>query len=105
MCFVISYFFSIFAGMKVVVTGIGIWSCLGTNISEVTQSLKTGKSGVDIDSSRLDYGYHSPLTGIVARPQLKGLIDRRTRVGMSEQAEYAFMASREAFDMAKIDED
>jgi 3-oxoacyl-[acyl-carrier-protein] synthase-1 len=88
--------------MKVVVTGIGIWSCLGTNINEVTQSLKTGKSGIGIDISRLDYGYHSPLTGIVERPQLKGLIDRRMRAGMSEQAEYAYMASREALAMAGL---
>ena len=39
------------------------------------------------------------------RPQLKGLLDRRTRMGLSEEAEYAFMASKEAFQMAGIDND
>ena len=90
---------------RVVVTGIGIWSCLGTNANEVTQALREGKSGIGIDEERLEYGYHSALTGVVAKPNLKNLVDRRVRMGMSEEAEYAFMASREAFAMAGIDED
>ena len=89
---------------RVVVTGIGIWSCLGKNVDEVTKALRDGKSGIGIDVERLRYGYHCALTGIVERPQLKGLLDRRTRASMSEQAEYAYMASREAFEKAGIDE-
>lgn len=87
---------------RVVVTGIGIWSCLGTDIDTVSESLRHGRSGIGLDPTRLEYGYQSALTGIVTRPQLKGLIDRRMRVGMPEEAEYAYMASREAFDMAGI---
>lgn len=90
---------------RVVITGMGIWSCLGTNIEEVRQSLYEGKSGIGLDEDRLAYGYRSGLTGIVQRPNLKGLLDRRTRMGLSEEAEYAFMASREAFQMANIDDD
>ncbi|MBR6264482.1 MAG: beta-ketoacyl-[Prevotella sp.] len=82
-----------------------IWSCIGTNIEEVTESLYTGRSGIGLDQDRLDYGFRSGLTGIVKRPQLKGVLDRRTRTGMSEEAEYAFMASRDAFQMSKIDDD
>ena len=89
---------------KVVITGMGIWSCLGTSIEEVKNSLYNGKSGIGIDQDRLDYGFRSGLTGIVQRPQLKGLLDRRTRMGLSEEAEYAFMASRDAFAMAGIDD-
>ena len=59
---------------KVVVTGMGIWSCLGTNIEEVKDSLYNGKSGIGLDSSRLEYGYQSGLTGIVKKPVLKGLL-------------------------------
>ena len=91
-------------GNRVVITGMGIWSCLGKNIDEVRQSLYEGKSGVGIDQDRLKYGFRSGLTGIVERPQLKGVLDRRTRVGLSEEAEYAFMASKQAFDAAHIDE-
>ena len=90
---------------RVVITGIGIWSCLGKNVDEVRQSLYEGRSGIGIDEARKDYGYQSTLTGIVEKPVLKGLLDRRLRAGMSEEAEYAFMASREAFAMAGVDDD
>lgn len=90
---------------KVVVTGIGLWGCLGKNTQEVTESLRTGRSGIGLDSARLEYGYQSGLTGIVERPKLKGLLDRRMRTGLPEEGEYAFMASKEAFAMAGIDED
>ena len=90
--------------MRVVITGIGIWSCLGTSLQEVKESLYAGKSGIGIDDDRLAYGFRSGLTGIVKRPQLKGVLDRRTRMGLSEEAEYAFMASKDAFAMAGIDD-
>lgn len=90
---------------RVVITGVGIWSCLGTNLEEVRHSLYHGISGIGVDQDRIDYGFRSGLTGIVKRPQLKGLLDRRTRMGLSEEAEYAFMASKEAFQMAGIDDD
>ena len=90
---------------RVVITGIGIWSCLGNNVDEVRQSLYEGRSGIGIDEARKEYGYQSTLTGIVEKPVLKGLLDRRLRAGMSEEAEYAFMASKEAFAMAGIDDD
>ena len=89
---------------RVVITGMGVWSCLGKNTEEVAHSLREGRSGIGLDEARLEYGYQSGLTGVVERPQLKGVIDRRLRVGLSEEAEYAFMASREAFGMAGIDE-
>ena len=90
---------------RVVITGIGIWSCLGKNVDEVRQSLYEGRSGIGIEQERIQYGYRSALTGIVERPKLKGVIERRLRVGLSEEAEYAYMASREAFAMAGVDDD
>ena len=90
---------------RVVITGMGIWSCLGYNVEEVRQSLYEGKSGIGLEPERLDYGYQSGLTGIVKLPQLKGVIDRRLRRGFSEEAEFAFMASKEAFDMANISDE
>ena len=89
---------------RVVITGMGIWSCLGTDIEEVKESLAAGKSGIGLEEKRLEYGYQSALTGIVRNPELKGLIDRHLRRGLSEEAEYAFMASRQAFKMAGIDD-
>jgi len=90
---------------RVVITGAGIWSCLGTSLSEVKESLYAGKSGIGIDPDRIKYGYRSPLTGIVPTPNLKGLIDRRLRVSFSEPAEYAYMATLQALQQAGMDPD
>ena len=85
---------------RVVITGMGIWSCIGNNLDEVKTSLFTGRSGIGIDPQRFDYGYQSALTGIVEQPKLKGVIDRRMRIGMPEEAEYAYMAAAQAFEQA-----
>jgi len=69
------------------------------------ETLRQGKSGIGLDQDRLDYGYQSGLTGIVKKPVLKEILDRRTRAGLSEEAEYAYMASREAFEQAGIDDE
>ena len=89
---------------RVVVTGMGIWSCIGRNKEEVSASLRAGKSGIGYDESRKEYGFRSPLTGIVETPDLKALLHRRLRTGMSQEAMYAYMASREAFVQAGIEE-
>lgn len=90
---------------RVVITGMGIWSCIGKNKEEVRDSLFHGKSGIGLEKERLEYGYRSGLTGIVEHPKLKGILDRRTRVGLSEEAEYAYMAAKEAFDEANVTDD
>ena len=90
---------------RVVITGMGIYSCLGKNLDEVRQSLYAGKSGIGIDPMRKEYGYRSPLTGMVERPALKGLLDRRSRVCLAEEGEYAYMATAEALRNAGIDMD
>ncbi|MDR2449720.1 MAG: beta-ketoacyl-[acyl-carrier-protein] synthase family protein [Prevotellaceae bacterium] len=90
---------------RVVITGMGIYSCIGKNVEEVKTSLYEGKPGIGIDPARKKYGYRSPLTGIVEPPVLKGLLDRRLRVGLAEEGEYAYLATLEAFRMAGIDLD
>ncbi len=93
-------------GKRVVITGMGIWSCLGTDIETVKDSLYTGKSGIGMRPERLEYGYRSGLTGIVEKPVItKQMLDRHTRAGMSEEAQYAYMASREALKQAGISDD
>ena len=44
---------------RVVITGMGIWSCIGTSIQEVKDSLYNGKSGVGVEPERLEYGFQS----------------------------------------------
>lgn len=90
---------------RVVITGMGIWSCLGTNIETVKEALYKGVSGIGVDKERVGYGYRSGLMGIVEKPVItKKDLDRHIRAGMSEEAEYAYMASRQAFAMAGMDE-
>lgn len=89
---------------RVVVTGMGIWSCIGQDLQTVTESLKQGRSGIGVCPERKALGYHSLLSGIVPRPDLKPLLDRRQRNMLSEEAEYAYMATREAMINAKLDE-
>lgn len=62
---------------RVVITGMGIYSCIGKNLDEVKDSLYHGKSGIGIDPVRKELGYFSALTGILERPDLKKLLDRR----------------------------
>ncbi|MBA3827673.1 MAG: beta-ketoacyl-[acyl-carrier-protein] synthase family protein [Taibaiella sp.] len=90
---------------RVVITGIGIYSCIGKNLIEVKNSLYTGRSGIVMLPERKAFGYQSGLTGMVERPNLKGLLDRRARMMMPEQAEFAYLATREALDMAGLDND
>ena len=91
---------------RVVVTGMGIWSCLGTDIETVKQSLYEGKSGVGIQPERLEYGYRSALTGIVEEPVItKKMLDRHTRAGMPQEARYAYMSSLQAFAHANVSDE
>ncbi|MBQ9470509.1 MAG: beta-ketoacyl-[Bacteroidales bacterium] len=90
---------------RVAITGMGIYSCIGGNLEEVAQSLYAGRSGIGIDPQRTDYGYRSPLTGIVARPVLKGVLDRRLRTNLAEEGEFAYVATMEALHNAGIDPD
>lgn len=88
---------------RVVITGMGIWSCLGTDLESVKQSLYEGKSGIGMQPERLEYGYRSALTGIVEEPVItKKMLDRHTRAGMPEEARYAYMSSLQAFEQANI---
>ena len=91
---------------RVVVTGMGIWSCLGTDIETVKQSLYEGKSGIGIQPERLEYGYRSALTGVVEEPVItKKMLDRHTRAGMPQEAKYAYMSSLQAFAQANISDE
>ena len=90
---------------RVVITGIGIYSCIGKNLDEVSKSLYAGKSGIVLDQFRKDFGYRSGLTGFIERPPLKGILDRRARIMLPEQGEYAYVATSEAIAMAGLDPD
>jgi 3-oxoacyl-[acyl-carrier-protein] synthase I len=88
---------------RVVITGMGIYSTIGKNLSEVRDSLYYGKSGIGFDPERKKMGFRSALTGMIEKPDLKGRLHRRLRVGLGEEGEYAFIATEEALDNARLD--
>ncbi|MDR0368738.1 MAG: beta-ketoacyl-[acyl-carrier-protein] synthase family protein [Bacteroidales bacterium] len=90
---------------RVVITGMGIYSCLGKNLEEVKQSLYNGKSGIVFDPSRKELGFRSGLTAYLEVPDLKGLLSRNQRVYIPEEGNYAYMATVEALKNAKLEQD
>lgn len=90
---------------RVVITGMGIYSCIGTSLDTVQNSLYRGISGIIFDAQRKDYGFRSALTGWVESPDLKPFLTRRQRVSIGQETEFAYMATCEALRLAKIDKD
>ena len=89
---------------RVVITGMGIYSCLGKTLDEVSDSLRNGRSGIGVEEERTAVGFRSPLTGLLEIPQLKGVLDRRQRICMAEQGLFAYVATRDALADALVDE-
>ncbi|MDR7129144.1 3-oxoacyl-[acyl-carrier-protein] synthase-1 [Algoriphagus sp. 4150] len=88
---------------RVVITGMGIYSCIGKNLEEVLHSLQNGLSGISIDPAREGMGFRSKLAGLVEEPDLKTVLSRKQRNTLSEEAKYAVVATEEALGMAGLD--
>lgn len=89
---------------RVVITGMGIWSCLGITLDSVRDALYSGKSGIIFSQERKDAGFRSALCANIKRPDLKPYISRNLRQFMPEEAQYAYMATRNALEHAKLDQ-
>ena len=87
---------------RVVITGMGVYSCIGLNKEAVLDSLMNGRSGIVFDQERKDFGYRSGLVGLVPRPDLKSQLDRRARIMLPEEGEFAYVAAKEAFAQAQV---
>ncbi|MDR0700615.1 MAG: beta-ketoacyl-[acyl-carrier-protein] synthase family protein [Tannerella sp.] len=90
---------------RVVITGMGIYSCLGKNLAEVRDSLYSGRSGIVFDPVRKEMGFRSALTAHLEVPDLRGVLSRNQRVFMPEQAKYAYVATVEALANAGLEQD
>ena len=90
---------------RVVITGMGIWSCLGVTLDEVRQSLYDGKSGIIYSQERMDAGFRSPFCANVPKADLKPFVNRNFRQFMPEEAQYAYMATKDALAAAKLEQD
>jgi len=88
---------------RVVVTGLGIVSCIGNNRTEVLESLKTGKSGIEFCEKYAELGFRSHVHGSV-KLDIEGFLDRKMRRFLGDGAAYNYIAMQEAIDDSGLEE-
>ena len=88
---------------RVVVTGLGITSCLGLDADAVTHSLRTGTSGITANQRYAELGMRSQVSGSIAL-DLSEQIDRKLLRFMGDAAAYAYLSLRQAIDDAGLTE-
>jgi len=84
---------------RVVITGIGVVSCIGNNKEDVLDSLRAGRSGIVANESFKEMGLRSNVSGSV-NIDIKELIDRKIRRFMGDGAAYAYIAMRQSIEDA-----
>ena len=89
---------------NVVITGVGIKSCIGNSYNDVLESLKNGKSGIVSNSSYADMGFRSQVSGSMDIDFSK-LIDRKLLRFMGESAAYSYLAAKDAIEMSSLTEE
>ena len=89
---------------NVVITGVGIKSCIGNTYQEVLDSLKNGRSGITANETYKEMGFRSQVSGNVDL-NFAELIDRKLYRFMGEASAYAYLAAQDAIEMAGISED
>ena len=86
---------------RVVITGMGIVSCLGNTTEAVIDSLRHGKSGISFNEKFREMGLRSQVCGSVDI-DLVGLIDRKHKRFMGDAASYAYVALQNAIEDAGL---
>jgi len=86
---------------NVVITGVGIKSCIGNTYQEVLDSLKNGRSGITANETYKEMGFRSQVSGNVDL-NFSELIDRKLFRFMGEASAYAYLAAQDAIEMAGI---
>ncbi|WP_336273256.1 beta-ketoacyl-ACP synthase I [Vreelandella indica] len=89
---------------RVVVTGLGIVSCLGNDQRQVLDALKTGRSGIRFKEEYAERGFRSHVAGSVDI-DLDALIDRKLRRFMGDAAAYAYVSMTQAIEDAGLSEE
>ncbi len=87
---------------RVAITGLGIVSCLGNDLNTVSEALRNGRSGIEVDPKRIEMGFMSPLTGAVRDLDITKILGRKARKTMPEFAVWAYKAATDALAHAGI---
>ena len=88
---------------NVVITGVGIKSCIGNTYDDVLYSLQNGKSGITANKSYVDLGFRSQISGSV-NLDYSELIDRKLLRFMGEASAYSYLAAKDAIQMSGLEE-
>ena len=88
---------------RVVITGIGVVSCIGNSKEDVLDSLRAGRSGIVANESFKEMGLRSNVSGSVDI-NTKELIDRKVLRFMGDAAAYAYIAMRDSIEDAGLEE-
>ena len=89
---------------NVVITGVGIKSCIGNTYADVLDSLQNGKSGIIANDTYQEMSFRSCVSGSMSI-ELKDLIDRKLLRFMGETAAYSYLAALDAIEMSGISSD
>jgi len=89
---------------RVVITGLGIVSCIGNNQSEVLDSLLNTKSGITFSEDHKKYNFRSQVVGAVKNLNLSEHIDRKQIRFMGDGSAYNFIAMKEAIKDSGLEE-
>ncbi|TDR51639.1 3-oxoacyl-[acyl-carrier-protein] synthase I [Halomonas ventosae] len=86
---------------RVVVTGLGIVSCLGNDAQQVLEALRNGRSGIRFKEDYAERGFRSQVAGSVDI-DLDALIDRKLRRFMGDAAAFAYVSMAQAIEDAGL---
>ena len=89
---------------RVVITGLGIVSCIGNNQSEVLDSLLNTKSGITFSEDHKKYNFRSQVVGAIKNLNLSDHIDRKQMRFMGDGSAYNFIAMKEAIKDSGLEE-
>ena len=89
---------------NIVITGMGIRSCIGNTYNEVLKNLQAGKSGITKNETYSKMGFRSQVAGSISI-ELSDFIDRKLLRFMGEGSAYSYLAALDALEMAGLDEE
>ena len=89
---------------RVVITGIGIVSCIGNNKTEVLDSLLNTKSGIVFSEEHKKYNFRSQVVGTIKNLDVDSLVDRKVKRFMGDGSIYNYVALKEAIKESGLEE-
>ena len=88
---------------EVVITGVGIVSCLGTGTADVADALRNGRSGIVVDEERIKLGFRSPLTGRVRGFNPDDSLTRKQQKSLPDFGLQAYAAVQDEANITPVD--